>query len=515
MRLFRRFTGSLLFLVCLLALSLAFRAGATESGTGDTADLVIFYTSDAHGYIVSDERAIGLDRVAAIKNSVPGSLLVDAGDFLHGQPLATLSQGRDVVRLMKKAGYFAAAAGNHEFAYLLEVLKKRSREAQAPPDSMVILSANVRQEDGSLLLPPEASLDLRGVRVCLFGLTTNTTPSQARASSVRGLRFDDPIATAKDVSQAQRARGCQVIVALSHLGSDPAYPDNSRELAVRAPAVDVIIDGHSHKVVDEKIGPARVLVSPGAHGEHVGRLDIRYDREGGRITDISNTLLDVRDAGAWPPEPALEAELTAMRNALDERLSLVVGNVRSELPGGHRAARDRETALGCFSADALRAAYGDDFALVNGGGLRAGIQKGEVTRGQILAALPFNDLVISLEVTGQEMLDLLEHGFSYLPAKNGAFPQLSGLSVRLKADNPPGKRVLSATLADGSPLDPGRSYTLSTNAFLADGGDGYPHLAAKAKRKSFMFVDEALIQFIQRHDSSGYVDGKATRIFFE
>ena len=518
MQLIRRLTGLLSFFVLLLSAPFSPHAGSIESGgsdTADIADLVIFYTSDTHGYIVSDENTIGLDRVAAIKNSVPGSLLVDAGDFLHGKPLATMSQGKDVVRLMKKAGYFAAAAGNHEFAYLREALKNRSREAQTPPNRMLILSANVREDDGSLLLPRDAITDMEGVRVCMFGLTTDETQRQARASSVAGLHFVNPIPIAQTVGRALRARGCQVVLALTHIGSDPAHPNNSREVAFWAPEIDAIIDGHSHKVVEERIGESRILVSPGAHGEHVGRLDIRYDKAKKRITHIGNMLLDAQSAASYQPEPELAAELTAMQTQLDERLSLVVGNVGTDLPGADKISFIRETALGCLYADALRSAYGDDIALVNGGALRSGLRKGEITRGDVFTALPFNDLAISVSVTGQELLDMLEYGFSHLPKKSGAFPQLSGLIVHVKAANPPGKRIASVVLADGSPLDVTRTYTLSTNAFLADGGDGYPHFSAKPKRKAFRFVDDAVIHFIQNHDTSGYTDGEPSRIIFD
>lgn len=500
--------------VLLLFLTLPFAdAGAA------VRDVVIYYTADTHGRIFSDADTIGIDRIAGIAGADPAGILLDAGDFLHGRPVAVMTQGRDVVRLMKKAGYLAATAGNHEFNYLPGTLERRAQEAAAPPNPMRILSANVFDADGSPLLSAEAETERNGIRVCVFGLTTPESSSQARASAVGGLRFRNALASGREVAAAERRRGCDLVVALTHLGSEPGTPGNSRELGARVPDIDVVIDGHSHVALEEALprpdGRKAMLVSPGAHGEFLGRLTVSLDEDSGRVLDMRNHRITPEEARSMAKDEALSHELDALAAELDARLSVPVGTLGADFTAGDREARLRETALGDLCADVIRSAYGDDVALLNGGAIRGSLGKGVVNRGAVLQALPFNDLAVSLEVTGQELLDALEHGLARLPEQSGGFPQVSGFTVRANPAAAPGSRVVAVTMADGTPLDRNRTYTLGTNAFLADGGDGYPHFAAKRKRKAFKFMEEVFLLFIRDRDTSVYAGGPAGRVVLE
>lgn len=489
-----------------------------SSAGADVRDVVIYYTADTHGFIFSDAKTIGLDRVAGIAGADPDGVLLDAGDFLHGQPAALMTQGRDVVRLMKKAGYLAATVGNHEFNYLPGVLELRAREAAEPPDSMLVLSANVFGADGAPLLPAEIEAEVNGVRVCVFGLTTPES-GQSRASAVDGLRFRNALASGREVAAAQRRRGCELVVALTHLGSEPGTPGNSRELGARVPDIDVVIDGHSHAALEETLprpdGGAAMLVSPGAHGVHLGSLTVSLDTDSGRVVDIRNRFIGPEEAQTMGRDKALALELETLAAELDARLSVPVGALGADLPAEDRRSRLAETAFGDLCADVARSAYDDEIALINGGAIRDSLHKGAVTRGAVLRALPFNDLVVSFEVTGQELLDVLEHGFSRLPEPSGGFPQVSGFTVRVRPSAAPGARVTGVTMADGAPLDRAKTYTLATNAFLADGGDGYPHFSGKRKRKAFKFMEEAFLLFIRDKDTSAYAGGPAGRIVVE
>lgn len=496
-------------------------------------DIVIFYTSDTHGHIFPGEKTLGLDRVAGIVRATPGAILLDAGDFLHGKPAAVMSQGKDVVRLMKQAGYLAATAGNHEFDYGRETLERRRREAEMPPDSMAVLAANVFCEDGSPLLTPETEVVREGFRVCVFGLTIPATPKQAGASTVRGLRFASPFATGRAIAAAQKQRGCNLVVALTHIGSDPSDPENSRVLAAGTPGIDVVIDGHSHVVLNERPEQAAgqaagqtagraagepagaLLVSPGAHGRLLGRLDVSLDDATGAVTGIQNRFIGPEQAALMPADQGLADALQRYRTSLDKFLAVPLGTLEADFPAEKREARLRETAFGDLCADVIRSAYNDQLALFNGGAIRAPLHKGEMTRGDLLAALPYADAVVSLEVTGRELLDILEHGFSRLPDPFGGFPQVSGFSVRVRPANPSGSRVVGVTLADGAPLEPDRVYTLGVSSFLAGGGDGYPHLAAGKAGKSSAHMEDLFLRFIRESGTAAYAGGPAGRIVLE
>ena len=478
---------------------------AFSASASNTARLTLLYTTDTHGHIATDNRTIGLDVIAAVKNSLPGSLLLDAGDFLHGTPLATLSQGKDVISLMKEAGYDAAAAGNHEFAYGQDVLRERVAEADAPP-RLSILSANVHTQDGSLLFAPSLETNMDGVNVCIFGLTTPGTVNQASPSTVIGLEFADLVSTARDMERKLRDARCDLVVALTHVGSDSQIPVKSTDIARQVPGLDLVIDGHSHVMLEKRTEQGTLVVSSGAHGKRLGRLDIEFDTDARKVMGITNTLLSRDDIKDVRPDPTLAARIAALEARQDAALSEVVGQSSLTLNGESHVVRTRETNLGDLCADALRSAYGADLAIANGGSLRASIGQGPVTRKDVMTTLAFGGYAVNFAVTGRELLDILEYGFGKLPGAAGAFPQISGFTVRVKADNPPGSRVLAVTLPGDRPLDMQQTYTLTVNDFLAEGGDGYPHFAAKSRGEAFMPIRELFARFLHERGTSGYPD---------
>lgn len=489
----------------LLALLAAALPTVLLAGCGGRETVTIFYTTDAHGHIASGLDSIGLDRISALRRSVPGAVLVDAGDFLHGSSLANLSQGLDVVRLMKESGYFAAAVGNHEFSHGRPALESARRlAAEEPP--LHLLSANIRQEQangGGRLFESSASLNVNGVKLCLFGLTTPETRTQASPEAVAGLVFESPADCALAQVAELRGQGCELVVALAHLGSDLQVPYKSTDLAAEVPGLDLVIDGHSHLVLDERVHGVPV-VSSGYYGKALGRLDIVYDREAGRVLEIRNRLIPPAQATA--SDPLLAAGLAELAERRASLLGEVVARSSRALSVEESEARTREIGAGNMCADAMRRAYGSDFALINGGNIRQGLPAGEIQRGDIQDMLPFGGLLVELEVSGAELRDILEHGLAALPGADGAFPQVSGLRLVADPAKPAGQRVLEVTLPDGRAVLAGRAYRLTVNDFLAGGGDGYPHLAGKARRQSHVYLEEAVIELLRKKDAGGYLE---------
>lgn len=455
--------------------------------------LTILYTTDAHGHIVTGKTTIGLDTVAAVKKSLPGSVLLDAGDFLHGTPLTLVDKGRSVVAFMRAAGYDAAAAGNHEFSQGREALLARRAEAEQGPDPMPILSANILAADGSPFLTPYTRLDADGTALCVFGLTTTRT--QTLPSTVAGLTFADPAVTARALAARLRASGCDLVLALVHLGSDSHMGFTSKDLAAAVPGLHAVIDGHSHRELDVTVNGIPV-VSSGAHGKALGKLVLTLDGKTKAVLAVHNTLLrpgDVKDA---VPDPELAAAITALQKDVADRLSEVVAHSAHALPGDRARMRTRETALGNLAADAVRHGYKTETAVVNGGGVRSGLPRGPVARKDVLAIFPFSGYAISMRVSGRELLDILEHAVAGLPDASGAFPQVSGISMTVSPDAPAGKRIGDARI-NGAPLDDKRIYTLAVNDFLAQGGDGYPHLSGKARLQTWLSMEDAFIGYVR------------------
>ena len=482
-------------------------------GQAEESRIVIFHTTDTHGHVVANHNTIGLDLITGIVKQEPDALLVDAGDFLMGQPIAAMTRGKDIIALMKEAGYFAVAVGNHEFDHGPEELMQRHAEASAAPRPMRMLSANARDKDGNLLFEPEARASVGGVDVCFFGLTTQSAKFSVTPRYIEDIHFDDVMETARSMAQKQRASGCDLVIALSHTGSKKERFATSRDLGT-IDGIDLIIDGHSHVQLNETTPTGALLVSAGAHGQNLGRAEIHYDKGSRNITRMENTLISLQQASVHTPDTAVGKKLEETAARLDKELAQVVGRLKYSLNGSRAVLRTREAPLGNLFADVVRATYPCDMALINSGGLRADLRKGEVTFGDIVAVVPFRDQVVTVKVSGRELWEILEFGFSGLPGEQGFFPQISGMIVRVDPKKNPGARVLSLALEDGAPIEPDREYILATNDYVAKGGDGYPVLRSKALINAGKSSQQAAIDFFGGKTLTQYQQAPAARIIF-
>ncbi len=459
----------------------------------------VLYTTDTHGRLDAGAGGIGMDRIAAVKKNTPGSILVDAGDYVQGNPTVNLTQGRDAVRLMRMAGYYAAALGNHEFDFGQDALRARMAEAAAGPHPLHIISANVLNTDGTPFTSPAAITVAGGLRIGFFGLTTAETAVQTHPRNVRGLVFADVLQTAARMAKKLRAEGCDVVVALTHVGTDDASERKSTDIAAQVDGIDVVIDGHSHVMLNKTMPNGTLVVSSGAHANALGRLVFSGRTGWGAGLEKSNTFLREADMAAVSPDPAVADALARIKEEQAPLLARVVGTTSIDLDAERMTIRTRETNFGNLCADALRHMTGADIAIINGGGIRRSIAKGDIRKGDIMAAIPFADAVVTKNVTGAQLLEILEHGFHALPLENGGFPQLGGLAVTVDVNRPAGRRIVAAALDNGSPLVPQRIYTLAVSDFLASGGDGYPVLAKLPVLRKFLPPDIALEMYF--HDA--------------
>ena len=480
---------------------------ASASFSGIPGEFAIVYTTDAHGHIATDEETIGLDVIAAIKKGIPGAILLDAGDFLHGTPIATLTQGRDVVELMKRAGYAATAVGNHEFDYGWRVLAERAGEAGSPPKVVKMLAANVSRRDRALCFEPWTILDVNGLKVGIFGVTTLDTEYQSSPSAVEGVSFANPMETAERVSKVLRKMGCDLVVALTHIETG-----ESLEMARQVDGIDIIVGGHSHVVVDEVLNGTAVI-SSGCHGKNVGIFEVRRDEDG--VYRTTNRILSKADTVSIEPDAFLAMRIGMIRDEQARLLSQVVGYTEVDLDGERERVRTRETNLGNLAADALMAATGADVAIMNGGTIRATIPRGEITQGQILTTFPYSNIAMSKVVTGAQLRDILEVAFGRLPIDDGRFPQVAGFRVTVDRAREPGSRVRKIELLSGAPFEEGSKYSLGVNDFLAEGGDDYPHLKDLPIERQTMSLEEAFLSYVAKHGTAAYASTQPGRIVYE
>jgi 2',3'-cyclic-nucleotide 2'-phosphodiesterase / 3'-nucleotidase / 5'-nucleotidase len=467
--------------------------------------LTVLHTNDTHANLdtVSSPNNI-LRRLTAIKDAKqtsPNPILLDAGDVFSGTLYFNKYLGQADLEFMNMAGYDAMTFGNHEFDKDSRVLGDFIANAQFPFVSSnvnfkadPILSAKFLDTTGqpgdNATIYPALIKQIGGQKVGLIGLTT---PDTANISSPGDVTFSEPFAKAEATVTQLEAQGINKIIVLSHLGYD-----EDKKLAAAVDGIDVIVGGHTHTKLDQPtvdnsdIAP-KLIVQTGEKGLFLGKLEVKFDANG-VITEWNNNLISI-DAKTGPAStaPYVIAEDAAAKVILDtkyktgiqELSQTEVGNSNVVLDGERANVRTKETNLGNLIADGMLAAAraaGTNavIALQNGGGIRASINEGPITQGEVLTVLPFNNDLVTVTLTGQELLEALENGVSKVPALDGRFPHVAGMRFIYDSTKPENQRVLRVevkTAGGYAPLDLNAQYEVATNVFTAKGGDFYGSMA--------------------------------------
>ncbi|MDF2611044.1 MAG: 5-Nucleotidase domain protein precursor [Lachnospiraceae bacterium] len=485
-----------LFLTLVLVLMPFSTASASEVIAAEGTDLsgytVILHTNDSHGRAVPDSYGgnMGFTAVSALKKAAQKAgaevILLDAGDTLHGLPFATLTSGESIVELMNLAGYDAMTPGNHDFNYGSETLKSLAATMDFP-----LLSSNVTlKASGSKFLESNTIIVKNGVKYGIFGVSTPETAYKTNPNNVSTLNFGNPIEAAKAEVASLQAAGADVIIALAHLGLDESSEFTSAMLAEQATGIDLIVDGHSHTILETgKTVDNTLIVSTGEYIKNIGAVVI--DKEGkmsARLVNISQ-FTDTDEA-----VDKVVAEISAEQ---EEQLSEVVGSTSVYLDGVRENVRSKETNLGNLTADAMRDATGADVAFTNGGGIRASIEIGNITKKDLTTVFPFGNYVVTKKVTGKDILAAMEVGVASYPETLGAFPQVSGITFTIDASKPAGSRITNAKIG-GVALDSNKTYLLASNDFIFAGGDGYTMFADIDVVNEYSALEEVLINYIQK-----------------
>ena len=524
-------------LAWILALTLALGLAVTGFAEAPKGRLVILHTNDVHGRAVADPagKVLGYAAIAQYKKDLEAAgdsvLLLDAGDASQGTPLVNLSMGKTAIEFMNAAGYDAITPGNHEFDWGLDNARQLAGLADFP-----MLSANIINHlEGDLTFVAHKIFDMpNGMKVGVFGLTTPETMTKAHPDKVRGIDFLQGEAlyeAARKQVEELKAAGADIVVLLSHLGMDEeSAPNRSQDVLENATGIDLVIDGHSHTLLEKgkKVGDT-LVVSTGYNGQNLGV--VVYDGEKftaslfaglgkSAVVEVEGVPYSALLSAKLDPEVA---ELVNSTNrAVKEELSKVFAKTEVFLNGERDPGnRTEETNLGDFAADAIlwaaRQALGDQVAaaITNGGGIRASIQVGDITMNDMKTVFPFGNEVSVLEVKGSELLEALEAATSTTPKALGAFPQVSGIVFSIDTTVPyengeqypdstyyapakPGSRVKIESVG-GQPFDPEALYIIATNDFTAAGGDTYyafRYPNATSGYKTGVALEDALVNYV-------------------
>ena len=531
----KKFLSLVLALVLLCSLGITASAKETETDLSDT--IIILHTNDIHGAVD------GYAKVAALKTTYEklGAyvLLLDAGDFIQGAPEVNLSRGKTAIELMNLAGYDAAAPGNHEFDYGYDTLKKLAKTAD-----FELLSANVQYKGKTAFDTSKTFTAPNGTKIGVFGLTTPESASKVHPGMIKNVTFlngDELVDCAQAQVDKLKAKGCDVIICLGHIGIDLTSAGlHSTDLLEQVDGIDLFIDGHSHtdlSDVSDLVGAScmvndAILTSTGTAFENIGLAVIS---EGSLIaTAVPLEELTVQE------DAAVASYLQELHKEIEEEYGVVFAKSEVLLNGERADVRTTETNLGDLVTDALLWAADEakvkaDAAVINGGSLRVSIPVGDITKKQIHAVMPYNNTLAIVEVTGAELLEALEASTYLMPESLGSFPQVSGIEftvdIGVPYDGgeyylnslyraPASIRRVSIQTVGGRAFDPERVYTIATNDYLAADGDTYSVFArAAVNYDTGIALDQAVMDYIQKElkgivseESYGQSAGRITTV---
>ncbi len=487
---------------------LVYKAYQTLAPIDDPFTLSIMHTNDTHAHL--DEVAKRVTAVKEVRASKPDALLVDAGDVFSGTLYFNEFQGKADLEFLNLMQYDVMTLGNHEFDLGSSKEGHKALSEFIKAASFPVVSSNINFSQDSYLAPlfreeiaSEANggeiytgiiKEVNGEKIGFFGLTTEETKE---ISSPGQVTLSNYVEAAEKTVQQFEQLGVNKIVAVTHIGYDdnPAI-DNDITLAKAVEGIDVIVGGHSHTQLDEPVvieqdekGDKKdptVIVQAYQYNDYLGTVDVKFDDEGkvigqaGQLIKLSEKTADLQALEQLKP-------YTEKINQVKNTSSGAVAKQLLETPrdGGDEtkpSVRKNETPLGNLITDAMLSKAKEFnphtvIAMQNGGGIRASIAEGDITFGDILTVLPFGNTLATVELTGAEIVEALEHSVRVAPAESGGFLHVSGLKFTYDTSKEAGNRVQKVEVKgnDGafSELDQNKAYIVATNAFTAKGGDGF------------------------------------------
>ncbi|HFI0019944.1 TPA: cell surface ecto-5'-nucleotidase Nt5e [Streptococcus suis] len=521
----------------------------TASSTAtDSIEAVIIHTNDVHGRILEEKGVIGDAKAAAVieeeRSKVENTIVVDAGDAFQGLPISNSTKGEDRANIMNQVGYDAMAVGNHEFDFGMDQAIKYKETLNFP-----LLSANT-YVNGARVFEASTIVDktptVVGDEFVVIGITTPETATKTHPKNIEGVTFADPITEVNKVIDEVEARALadnrvyNNYIILAHLGVDATTPvewrgstlaealsQNSKLAGKRV----IVIDGHSHTVQSATYGDNVTYNQTGSYLNNIGKVTLKSEQLLGEAS-----LISAADTASVTPDALITELVNEIKVKYEaENAQVVIENNPVELNGERSNVRVRETNLGNAVTDAIYA-YGQtgfsnktSLAVTNGGGLRATIAKDQpVTKGDIIAVLPFGNIISQITVTGQQIQDMFTKSLSsalqtdketgkFILDENGAplfeasggFLQISGATVFYDPTLPVKERVLligilNPETGEFDDLDLEKTYYLATNDFLAAGGDGYTMLGGA--REEGPSMDSVFADYLKTADLSAYAD---------
>ncbi|HTM77173.1 MAG TPA: bifunctional metallophosphatase/5'-nucleotidase [Devosia sp.] len=452
------------------------------------------------------------------------SLLISAGDNFQGSLYYTPYKSKVVADFFNQMGFDVVATGNHEFDDGPAEFSKFIAAADFP-----IIGGNFdvsRSDDLRGKIKGSIVLDVGGEKIGIIGATTEDTPDIAAPGP--DVEFTDVIQYVRGASEALDAAGVNKIILLSHIGYGM-----DQQVAAALPLVDVIVGGHTHTLLsntDEKAAgpyPTMVknpdgvevpIVTANQYGKYLGDIAVTWDDKG-VVTKAEGApfLIDASVKGS----DDFAKQLVALAGPIQEAMGVVIGTATADIDGSRETCRAQECAMGNLLADAIldrTADQGASIAFQNGGGVRASIDAGDITMGEVITVLPFSNTLATVQISGADVIEALENGVSDVENGAGRFAQVAGAKYSFDLSKPAGSRVSDVQVKTGDawgPIDEDATYTIVTNNYVRGGGDGYGTFAEGDKAYDFgPPLEQVVADYIAKQGGSytPYTDGRITEI---
>ncbi len=452
--------GRAFFISAVVGFAVALPARAAER----VVNLTFVVFSDIYEMAERDGRG-GFARVAgalkAERAKAKNVIVALAGDTLSPSLTSSVDKGAHIVDLLDRIGLDVFTPGNHEFDFGEAIFRQRMGEAQFP-----LLAANLRDASDHPLpgFADRKIIDVEGVKIGLFGLTDDEA---ARRSNPGTLKLLPAIKTAEREAKALRDAGADLVVVVTH----SEWQDDLR--LMKLGSIDIVLSGHDHNLLVAHDGRA-VVGETQADGVNLVAIDVemRIAADGTKRWTPRFRIVDTADVA---PDAAIAARVAQYQAEIDKTLDVEIGVAKTPLDSRKASVRGQETAIGNYFADTMRAVAGADVAIINGGGIRGNRTYAagtKLTRKDVARELPFNNQLVTLELSGADLRAALENAVLLIDRDAGRFAQISGARIVVRRGAAPGSRLVSIVIG-GKPLDDAKRYKVATIDFLARGKDGY------------------------------------------
>ncbi len=494
-RLMKKLPGKLIVAISLLVLLFPLSLFATPPSD---VRLTILHVNDTHGYILPYKEA-GLGKNTMVGGAAylawlvedertknqEGTLLLSAGDMFQGTPISNIFKGQPVIDMMNYLKFDAMAVGNHEFDWGIDVFKRMISSSNFP-----FLSANMKNGDDQYFprVKPYIIIQRKNVNIAVIGVITPDLPYLSKPDSTGKITVRNPEDILPELIKKVKKDGARIVVVLSHLGVEA-----DKELARRVSGIHVIVGGHSHTALEAPVIIGNTaIVQAGCYGLYLGILELGIETG----TDpIAYRIIRGK----------LEKVLAGQDRSYDETVARIVGSYHDRIKNefavvvGETAVDltrkdQRESNIGNLVCDMMRETTGADIALLNSRSIRTDIPRGKITLEQVYALLPFDNVLVTMDLTGRQLMEILKHNATQSYNRL----QVSGIRFRQEPSGTEGFRITDVRVGL-RPLDLNKTYRIATNDFLASGGDRFVAFRQGMNISYGTDLREAFLSYLKKH----------------